>query len=147
MREFKSFAAFARHLSSVGARAAPAMAKAATAAAVAIEREAKNEIGTYQDGADPFAAWPELADSTKRDRVAKGFTENDPGLRTGAMRDSIEHTVEGTQAFVGSNDDHLVWFEQGTRTQPPRSVLGLAAVNSQPAIEAAIAKELAKLFG
>ncbi|MDE2354946.1 MAG: hypothetical protein KGL17_07985, partial [Betaproteobacteria bacterium] len=131
MREFKDFQAFVRHLSALEQRTAGTIAKAATAAAIVIEAEAKSEIGTYQEGAGPFVAWQELADSTKRDRVAKGFTENDPGLRTGAMRDSIEHATDGAQAFVGSNDDHLVWFEQGTRTQPPRSVLGLAAVNSK----------------
>ena len=57
--------------------------------ATLVEEEAKAEIGTYQDQAGPFIAWPELADSTKEDRTRQGFTENDPGLRSGAMRDSI----------------------------------------------------------
>ena len=46
-----------------------------------IEKEAKRPIGTYDAG------WQPLAESTKRDRVAKGFAEDEPLLRTGEMRD------------------------------------------------------------
>jgi hypothetical protein len=98
-----------------------------------IEKEAKAEIGTYQRGSTgPFGDWPELADYTKEDRLKRGFTENDPGLRTGEMRDSIGHTVHGESVHIGSNDDKLKWFELGTQgkagemAQPPRSVLGVA---------------------
>ena len=94
-----------------------------------VEAEAKREIGTYQDAAAPFAGWAELADSTKEDRVRLGFSENDPGLRTGEMRDSIGHVVGENEGVVGSNDDKLVWFELGTDKQTPRSVLGMAAVH------------------
>ena len=49
-------------------------------AAKVVEREAKSEIGEYQDSTiSPFPAWAELADSTKDNRVRLGFTENDPG--------------------------------------------------------------------
>ena len=95
-----------------------------------VEAEAKREIGTYQDAAAPFAGWAELADSTKEDRVRLGFSENDPGLRTGEMRDSISHVAEHAEGVVGSNDEKLVWFELGTEKQPPRSVLGMAAVHN-----------------
>ncbi|WP_390637530.1 phage virion morphogenesis protein [Limnoglobus roseus] len=97
-------------------------------AAVVVENRAKEKIGEYQNEAGPFIAWPELADYTKEDRLRKGFTENDPGLRTGEMRDSIEHIVMDGEAHVGSDDDHLVYFELGTVKQPPRSVLGGAVV-------------------
>ena len=97
-------------------------------AAVIVEKRAKAKLGEYQDQAGPFVAWPELADATKADRVRKGFTENDPGLRTGEMRDSIEHTVLDGEAHVGSDDDKLVYFELGTIHQPPRSALGGAVV-------------------
>lgn len=96
-----------------------------------VEDEAKRLIGTY----DYDPRWPELADATKEDRVKKGFSENDPGLRTGEMRDSIHHTVVGDTAHVGSDDDKLVWFELGTVHQPPRTVLKGAVLNEANAIE------------
>jgi HK97 gp10 family phage protein len=91
--------------------------EALEAAAVIVETEAKRVLGTYD------YEWPELADATKEDRVHQGFSENEPGLRTGEMRDSIEHTVFPKEAYVGSNDDHLVYFDIGTSKQPPRPVL------------------------
>ena len=98
-------------------------------AAKIVEAEAKREIGHYQNQAGPFTTWPELADRTQNERSKAGFSPNDPGLRSGQMRDSIEHKVGDLEAVVGSNDDHLVWFELGTNKQPPRSVLGMAAVH------------------
>lgn len=103
-------------------------------AAIVIERKAKSKIGTYQEQVGQFIAWPELAESTKVDRVAKGFNEDDPGLRTGEMRDSIGHTVGDGEAQVGSNDDKLVFFELGTSKQPPRSVLAGAAIECRERI-------------
>ena len=99
-------------------------------AAVIVEKRAKGKLGDYQDEAGPFIAWPELADFTKEDRLRQGYTENDPGLRSGEMRDGIGHVVLDGEAQVGSNDDKMVWFELGTVKQPPRSALGGAAVES-----------------
>ena len=129
MKEFADIASFLAHMAGVGARAVVAGHAGVERAAAAIEAEARREIGTYQEAAGPFQAWPELAPFTKADRLARGYSENDPGLRTGEMRDSIERTAQGEQAAVGSNDDKLLWFEMGTATQPPRSVLGTAAVH------------------
>ncbi|MFG1388807.1 phage virion morphogenesis protein [Xanthobacter versatilis] len=97
-----------------------------------IEAEAKRVIGTYDYG------WKQLADVTKRDRVANGFPENEPLLRTGEMRDSIEHTVGKDEAQVGSNNDKALWQELGTsRGIPPRSFLGEAAARkAQEVVEA-----------
>ena len=94
------------------------------AACVVIEDEAKRVIGTYDYG------WPPLAPSTVADRVSKGFAPDEPLLRTGAMRDSIEHKVDGDSGFVGSNDDKAVWQELGTSKIPPRSFLGGAAAHT-----------------
>ena len=103
-------------------------------AAKLVEKRAKEKIGEYQEQAGPFIAWPELADWTKEDRLKQGYTENDPGLRSGEMRDSIEHQVHVPEAHVGSDDDKLVWFELGTSKQPPRSVLGGAVVDEMEKI-------------
>lgn len=88
--------------------------------------EAKAEFGVYQAGAGPFGAWPELAEATKEDRVAKGFTENDPLLRTGGLRDSIVSEKDATSVTVGSEDPVMAYQELGTAKIPPRPVLGIA---------------------
>jgi phage gpG-like protein len=87
-------------------------------AAVVVETEAKRVIGTYDYG------WPPLAEATKADRIAQGFPEDEPLLRTGGMRDSIEHVSSDKEAHIGSNDDKAVWQELGTsRGIPPRPFL------------------------
>lgn len=104
-----------------------------------VEKEAKSLIGHYQPETPPFAGWAELADSTKADRVASGFSENDPLLRTGEMRDSIEHRSDRNEAVIGSDSDIAVYQELGTEKIPPRSFLGMAAVNK--------GEEVAKMIG
>jgi hypothetical protein len=92
-----------------------------------IEAEAKRELGEYQSAAGPFAAWPPLAERTLKTNV-----NDTPGLVTGGMRDSIASTVVSRhEGEIGSNDTTLLWFELGTKTQPPRSVLGTAAVHKE----------------
>jgi hypothetical protein len=140
-----NLAAFIGLLGAAASGMHEAETKALEKAAKVVEAEAKREIGEYQAGAGPFAAWAELADYTKEDRLKRGYTENDPGLRTGEMRDGIGHAVHGSEAVVGSNDDKLVWFElgragvNGGEPQPPRSVLGIAAVHKS--------KEVAHICG
>jgi hypothetical protein len=92
--------------------------------------EAKKRIGkNHRD-------WPKLAPATIADRVRQGFTPNEPGLRTGAMRDSIGYKIapNGLEGAVGSDDPHLLYFELGTSRQPPRSVLVAAAQSSEERI-------------
>lgn len=108
-------------------------------AAMLVEHEAKSEIGIYQDQAGPFAGWAELAQSTKDDRVAQGYSENDPLLRSGKVRDSIGHVAKGHEAVIGSNDDIAVMLELGTSRMPPRSFLGGAGFRKGP--------EVAKILG
>jgi len=106
--------------------------EALEAGAEIIEKEAKRVIGTYDYG------WTELADATKKDRTDKGFSENDPLLRTGEMRESIGHAVHGDTASVGSNDDKAVWQELGTSRIPARSFLMGAAVHKEKEVVDAI---------
>ena len=110
-------------------------------AAKVVEKRAKAKLGEYQEAAPPFAGWAELADYTKEDRVRQGFPENDPLLRTGEMRDSIEHVVMDGEAQVGSNSDIAVYQELGTATIPPRSFLGGAAAESVDKIIAIIGED------
>lgn len=103
--------------------------------AVKVENTAKSEFGTYQEEVGAFPGWPELAEATKDDRVRQGFSENEPLLRTGELRDSIEHQVEGLEAVIGSPDERMAWHEFGTAKMPARPVLGPAVVRNKSAIE------------
>lgn len=90
------------------------------AACVVVEREARRVIGTYDYG------WPQLAPSTQADRVQQGFPANEPLLRTGEMRDSIEHVSSPTEGRIGSNNPKAIWHELGTSRVPPRPFLSSA---------------------
>ncbi len=103
-------------------------------AAQVVEDETKSSLGEYQDAAGPFAAWAELAQSTKDDRVRQGYPENDPELRDGTLRSSYEHTVHGHEADIGSDDPVAEYQELGTDRMPARSILGGAAVRSTPEV-------------
>lgn len=105
-------------------------------AAEHVQHVAKEMFGHYQGAHGPFPAWAELAESTKSQRVALGFSANDPLLRTGQMRDSISYTIDGLDAVVGSTDPNMPVHELGRRdgTIPPRPVLGPALFLSRDAI-------------
>jgi len=134
IREFKSFSEFGLFLSAAMVEQVVDIHEGLEKAAKYIEEVAKGEFGEYQQSAGEFEAWQPLADSTMDDRLRKGFTPDDPLLRTGDVRDSIEHQVEGLQAEIGSNSEKLMWLELGTEKMPPRSTLGIAAVRSEPKI-------------
>ena len=122
---------FIAHLGGATTRMDAARHAALERSAKLVEAEAKRLIGEYQDAAGPFPPWADLADRTKDERTRLGFPEDEPGLRTGEMRDSISHRVERAEAVVGSNNDKMVYFELGTVKQPPRSVLGGALVRNE----------------
>jgi hypothetical protein len=148
MKVFHSFTQAAEHCLKLVETVALAEHEALEHIAKVIEKQAKAEIGHYQKQEGQFAAWAELADSTKQDRERQGYTENDPGLRSGEMRESIHHKVGLHEALIGSDDDNLVWFELGTSKQPPRSVLGLAGLKKgEEAAEIAGANVAMALIG
>lgn len=143
MRTFTSFAAFADQIADLIELQVGANVAALEAATKLIQKHAKSKIGEYQPEAYPFAPWQDLAPSTITEKQRLGYTgqvsEDDPLLRTGEMRESIERSVGLTSGFVGSNSDVMVWQELGTRHIPPRSVLGGAAVEK--------ADEVAEIVG
>lgn len=102
--------------------------------AVLVENTAKKEIGTYQDAIGPFPAWLPLADSTQQERERLGYTPDDPLLRSGDMRDTIEHETDQFRAVIGSKDDKAGYQEFGTDRVPPRPFMGPAVVHSQKQI-------------
>lgn len=132
MKEFSSFGAFARHLAVTAAIGEEVTHHITEKAAEIIKEDAQKRIGEYQDGVGPFVTWAPLADSTKEDRVAKGFTEDDPLLRTGELRDSIHVSAKGNEAVVGSDSDIALYQELGTEKGiPPRPFLGPAGYESK----------------
>ncbi len=97
-----------------------------------VEAEAKRGIGTYDYG------WLELAPRTKVEREWLGFSENEPLLRTGDLRASIGHEVEGHVGYIGSNNPKAVWNFLGTSTIPARDPILGAIQHIGPEIEARI---------
>lgn len=123
-----SLAEFARKLETAALAVDAAETAVLSHAAKTVEAGAKDQIGHYAAAEGPFAAWAPLAESTLADKRRRGYAPPDnPLLRTGEMRDSIEHTVRAPQAWVGSNSDIAVYQELGTATIPPRSFLGSTA--------------------
>lgn len=118
-RTFNSISAFVAFMEAKIATLPEAQKHGLEKAAAHIEEQAKAVIGTYDYN------WPQLADATQDDRTRKGFTPNDPLLRTGELKESIQHkVVDHAHAAVGSDDDKAVWNELGTDKAPPRSFLG-----------------------
>ncbi len=102
-----------------------------------IQKEAKRVIGTYDYG------WPELAASTQSDRESKGYPADEPLLRDGTLRDSIQYTViSAKEAEIGSNDKIAVYQELGTSTIPARSFLAGAAAHEAETV----AKEVGEVM-
>lgn len=134
-RHFNSLGAFALHLVELEVGIAESLHLGLERVAKHIEKTAKAEFGVYQNEQGSFPAWPELADSTKDDRARLGYTENDPLLRSGELRDTIGHEVHGLEAVIGSTDEKMVFHEFGTSKMPARPVLGPAAFTSKSAIE------------
>lgn len=120
-----SLLGFASTLAHMATHLREARHEALEEACIVVEREAKRVIGTYDYG------WPQLAQSTQEGRVRAGFSANEPLLRTGEMRDSIQHASSPDRGVVGSNNMKAVWQELGTRSIPPRSFLAGALIHER----------------
>jgi phage gpG-like protein len=106
-----------------------------------IHEESRRAVGTYD------FSWPQLAPSTQSQRVQLGFTPNDPLLRTGALRDSIQWQVEGNVGFVGSNDQTAVWNFLGTSKIPARDPILGATLAMRTTIEQQIGHSFSSWLG
>jgi len=125
-REFGSFGEFALHLAGLQVAAVSALENGLDKSIALIERDARAEFGEYQGAVGPHPAWPELADSTKENRVSQGYTENDPLLRSGHLRDQTQREREGLVGVVGNTDPVMAYQEFGTSKIPARPVYGPA---------------------
>lgn len=140
MREFESITAFAEHLLVLSASIVAAEHNALEKVAVLIEKDAKEQIGHYQDAVGPFQDWAPLADSTEAEKARLGYPADAPLLREGDLRDSIKHEVVGLEAVVGSESDIAAYQEFGTDKIPPRPFIGPAAFKNKEAIQKIIGK-------
>src|ERR1700737_2793276 len=142
--KFSSLGSLAAHLLTIEADLKLSEEVCVEKACRMVEKEAKRVIGTYDYG------WPELEWLTKVDRYTQGFPENEPLLRTGELRDSIGHVVEREGAevvgYVGTNDPIAKYHELGTRTIPPRSFLGEAAMRQEHKIHEMVERMIAATF-
>jgi hypothetical protein len=109
-----------------------------------LARISRSYIGHYQNFSGPFGAWAPLSVNTLlggvsptgyhyRGKIELGFSPPDnPLLRTGALRDSIDFTVEHRAAIIGSPDPVARYQEFGTQNTPrhiaipPRPFIGPA---------------------
>ena len=135
MKEFTSLGQFARHLATLEVAVALELRNGLETVARAVKEKAKDEIGEYQAAIGPFPAWAPLAESTVADRVAKGYSPDEPLLRTGEMRDSIDKSVSGMEATIGSTSQIAVYQELGTDKIPPRPFLGPAVLHNEKLIK------------
>lgn len=133
--EFDDLTTFAAHLVRAELAVRRTTVVALDRAAGIIERDAKKRIGRYQPAVGPFQDWAELADSTQEERARLGYPTNEPLLRDGTLRASIQREVQGTEAVVGSKSDIAAYQEFGTRTIPPRPFIGPAAFANKAKIE------------
>ncbi|KJH60941.1 hypothetical protein UF13_09150 [Pantoea agglomerans] len=119
---------FARELSSASASIATGLEAGFRLIVKEIEETAKEEIGVYQPAYGPFEAWAPLAESTKAERVRRGYSEDEPLLRSGELRESIQSEVVGLAAIVGTKSEIGLWQEVGASNIPPRPFIGPAYV-------------------
>lgn len=135
MRNFSNLQQFANYLSQRSLVLAASYSALDMIGRLVRDR-AQAKIGTYQNSSGGFPGWPELSEYTKAERVALGFSENEPLYRRGELRDSIRYEVDASLRFVtiGSDLDKALWNEVGTTIAPPRPFLGPAAFESRDEI-------------
>lgn len=113
-------------------------------AAELVVEEAKSSLGTYQGAVGTVPAWAPLSPATQADRVSRGYPADEPLLRTGELRDSIDYEVEDGHAYVGSDDESAPFHEFGTVDMPQRSFLAGAAYRLEDEIAEIIGEAIFK---
>ncbi len=123
-----SLSDFAAHLLGAEADIRAAQEAAVVRACKKVRTKARNLIGT------PQPEWPALKEATMADRVRQGFPANEPLLRTGELRNSIQWAAPAWEdqttcvGYVFSNSEVARYMEMGTVNIPPRPFIGLAAM-------------------
>ncbi|WP_019091750.1 hypothetical protein [Komagataeibacter europaeus] len=148
-RKFNTLDGFIRHLRErVQPNIEHAVHRGVQDGADLIKTETKVQIGHYLDGSEPGLPTAPLADRTIDDRIRKGFSPDEPGLRTGDMRESYGTRVSDAglrvEASIGSDDIKAVVFELGrmeqNNYQPPRPELSVAAFRNEQKVARGIGR-------
>ena len=156
------FDGLAAHFERVLAGISTATQQALEASGALVETAAKGKLGHYQSSAGPFAAWAQLAEFTQADRVSKGFSANDPLLRTGRLQAAITHYVVRRETHIGVANasvgagttadpvrnigDVAEAMELGTAKIPPRSFLGSSLFEQGAACQHIVNVRFARLL-
>ena len=130
-----SLTSFVAHLAEMQVTTILALRAGLHVVASHIEKDAKEKIGHYQDATGPFGAWEPLAESTEDEKARLGYPTDAPLLRSGDLRDSIQHEVAGLEAVVGSKSEIAAYQEFGTDRIPPRPFIGPAAFENKDKIQ------------
>jgi len=127
------------------------MNEAVAKGAVKVQSTAKAKFGVYQPGVGGFPAWPQLAESTIKQKERAGGGE-DPlighyvhkkgGRAGGQLRNSILVKVGEMEAAVGTNDKVGEYQEFGTSRIPPRPFLRPALYQEQEFIKTGFRKAI-----
>jgi len=147
VKEFKTLAGFAAHLTKLASFGNEVADGIAEEAGAVIRDDAKAKLGSYQGAVGPFVGWAPLAQMTMEERAKNGFTPNDPLLASGQLRDAIESSLipGGAQVGVphgphkepnGTVEDvgEIALKMELGGAGPPRPFLGPAAFESKPKI-------------
>ncbi|HTI81731.1 MAG TPA: hypothetical protein VL614_14885 [Acetobacteraceae bacterium] len=151
-----TFRQFAEHME----RAADAVPEAIAGVVVEVTAlavvRAKDMIGTYQPGWDPLHEATLMGFWHKRGPYIPGKNElgfappDNPLLRDGGMRDSIEGEAIDNTGVIGSPEKKMLWQEMGTPNADypiePRPVLAKAVMDSIPDIERLCGEAMVRLL-
>lgn len=138
MKNFNSFGDFGRYLERMLVEKPKLDKVLLETVGKHVEDNARKMFGHYQEASGPYGAWPQLAESTQKQRAAQGYSPNDPLFRTGELMNSISHSVDKNNVVIGSNSEIMVYQELGTADIPPRPVLAPAMFQSRKFIKKAI---------
>lgn len=119
-----SMSDFACYVERLSVEAAALPAEGARIMAPVMAETVKSVFGRTPPLAD-------LAESTQAERAAKGYAPNEPLVRTGDLRDSVESAIaiDGTHALAmtGSADPLARIHEDGSAHFPPRPTFRIGA--------------------
>lgn len=111
--------------------------------AQAVQKQASDSVGRYQQAYSPYPAWAPLKPSTIARKLrgkngrSWGLNGNpdSPLYRTGKFQKSIFYRVnhQNLTATIGTTKEYIIRTELGTANMPPRPVFGPAALRIVPA--------------
>ena len=99
-----NFAQLADLIQAQAAAIPEAVREGVAAGAQLIKQDARDRLGSYQGAVGDLPAWAPLAEATKSDRVSRGYSEDDPLLRDGKLRDAIDVREVEDGAEIGVFD-------------------------------------------